>query len=166
MSDKIQKFVNMLSSNKELAYDVETGGLVPGDMTPLDWKRGYVCGYSLSDGQDKVYIPVRHEGGGNIECVKEFEQTISKIIEGRTAPLIGHNIKFDYHFSQNHGIKLGNKIIDTMVTEALINENRNSYSLENVCRNYPITPKKGKILNNHIAQKFNLKTVKGAMGHF
>ncbi len=164
-TDKVTKFMNMLKGNEPLAYDVETGGPVPGDGAPLDWKRGYVCGYSLSDGVDSVYVPVRHDSN-NIDMVDTFEHDMAKAIRSRTEPLIGHNIKFDAHFSYNHGILLGDKVVDTMVDAALLNENKFSYNLENCCKEYDIPQKKGKELKEHIANRFNFKSTKDAMGHY
>lgn len=164
--DKVNKFINMLKADEPLAYDVETGGHVPGDGAPLNWKTGYVCGYSLSDGVDKVYVPVRHNGG-NIDRPDDFERDVSKIIKERKEPLIGHNIKFDAHFSANHGIVLGDNVVDTMVDAALLNENKFSYSLENSTKEYDIPQKKGKELYAHIAKLFpGVPNKADAMGHF
>lgn len=163
---KADKFINMLKADESLAYDVETGGKVPGDGGPLDWKRGYVCGYSLSDGVDKVYVPVRHNGG-NIDRPDDFERDVAKIIKERKEPLIGHNIKFDSHFSANHGIILGDKVVDTMVDAALLNENKFSYNLENSCKEYDIPQKKGKELYKHISDTFpGVPNKADAMGHY
>jgi len=110
------KFLNLLQADKELAYDVETNG--------IKWQKTFVCGYSLSDGHDKFYVPVRHLGGGiengNIGNVEEFEKEIAKTVKKRTKKLIGHNIKFDAHQSLNHGIDLGKNVGDTMVYAAAI----------------------------------------------
>lgn len=157
MNDKIEKFFKILTNTKEPAYDVETNG--------LDWKRCYTCGYSVSDGNESVYIPVRHSSN-NIECVDDFEHNLSNAINNHTGKIVGHNIKFDSHFSENHGIKLGNKVEDTMVHEALLDEYRRSYALENVCKSYDIEPKKGKTLYEHIAQQFGVKPTRDAMAHF
>jgi len=156
MHDKIQKFFNILNNTKKPAYDVETNG--------LDWKRCYTCGYSVSDGHESVYIPVRH-GSANIEMVDTFEHNLAKFIASHPGNIVGHNIKFDAHFSENHGILL-NKVEDTMVYEALLDEHQRSYSLENVCKRYDIEPKKGKTLYEHIAQQFGVKPDRNAMGHF
>lgn len=166
VAEKAEKFLKMLAVDEPLAYDVETGGKTPGDGAPLDWKRGYVCGYSLSDGVDKVYVPVRH-ASGNLECVDDFERYANKTIQQRTEPLIGHNIKFDAHFSYNHYIELGDNIVDTMVDAALLNENKFSYNLENSCKEYDIPQKKGKELYKHISETFaGVPNKPDAMGHF
>ncbi len=165
-SEKAEKFMNMLKGDEPLAYDVETGGPEPGDGAPLDWKRGYVCGYSLSDGVTSVYVPVRH-GSDNLLAGALFESDIAKTVAARKEPLIGHNIKFDAHFSFNHGISLGDKVVDTMVDAALLNENKFSYSLENTCKEYDIPQKKGKELYAHIASQYpGVPNKPDAMGHF
>lgn len=151
------KFFNILNNTKEPAFDVETNG--------LDWKRCHVCGYSISNGSEAVYIPVRHSSS-NIEHVDRFESRLARDICSHPGKIVGHNIKFDAHFSQNHAIYLGNKQICTMVNEALLDENRRSYSLENVAKTYDIEPKKGKELYEHISKQFGCKSTRDSMGHF
>lgn len=159
MTNNIEKFLNILSSNKVVAYDIESNG--------LSWHSCYCCGYSVSDGIDAEYISVRHEGGGNIDSIDTFEFLMADIIKKRTKSIVTHNGKFDYHFSQNHNIILGNKLIDTMTQEALLNENLFSYSLENICKNHEgVTPKKGKLLYEHIARNFGCKPTRDSMGLF
>lgn len=157
MSD-IEKFFRILNETKEPAYDVETTG--------LDWKRNKCIGYSVSDGKDSVYIPTGHTGGGNISCVDDFKHNLCSCIKQHTGKIIGHNIKFDMHFSENDNIKLNNSVIDTMVMEALLNENRRSYSLENVAKHYNITPKHGKTLYEHISTQFGCKPDRNSMGSY
>lgn len=144
---KIENLLNMLNSNTLVAYDVETSG--------LKWQNCYVCGYSVSDGQSAYYVPVRHEAGGNISHVDAFEREVAEAIKQRKKPLIGHNIKFDSHFSLNHKIELGDNIIDTMVAAALLDENARSYSLASVASKYPDIPQKlGSELVSHIIGSF------------
>lgn len=158
MSDNINKFFNILKETKEPAYDVETTG--------LDWKRCHTIGYSISDGTEAVYISVRHTGGGNIDQPEHFEHDLNLHIKEHKGKIVGHNMKFDMHFSENHGVKFGDQVADTMVNEALLNENRRSYSLENVAKSYDITPKHGKRLYEYIASKFNIPPDRNSMGHF
>lgn len=153
-----EKFFKILNGTKEPAYDVETNG--------LDWKRCHTIGYSISDGTEAAYVPVRHSGGGNIDQPEHFEQHLSKSIKEHKGKIIGHNVKFDMHFSENHGIKFGDQVADTMVYEALLNENRRSYSLENVAKQYNVTPKHGKTLYEYIAKQFDVPGTRDAMGHY
>lgn len=154
------KFFRILKETKDPAIDVETSG--------LRWTKDYVCGYSVSDGTDAVYIPVRHAGGGNISQPDYFECELGKSVSELDTKLIGHNIKFDMHFSENQGIKFKN-VEDTMVNEALLDENRRSYSLENVANSYKdkgVTPKLGKLLYEHIGREFGVKPDRSSMAHY
>lgn len=153
------KFIGMLRQNVPLGYDVETDG--------LQWQKCNVCGYSLSDGIESVYVPVRHGGGANIDQPELFEQEVGRIIKDRTKPLVGWNLKFDRHMSLNHGIDLNYIDADAMVYEALLNEFRGSYSLESISSYYPSVPaKKGKELYAHIGGSFNIPANRNSMGHF
>ncbi len=153
------KFLRILEGTNEPAYDVETNG--------LNWKGGFICGYSVSDGKEAVYVPVRHGLGGNISQVDKFENRVASIVNNHKGKIVGHNIKFDAHFSENHGIILGNKVIDTMTMACLLDENRRSFSLENVCKQYPeIIQKGGKELYEHIGRLFNVKPTRDSLAHF
>lgn len=158
MNEKADRFLRMLSHDVELGYDVETSG--------LKWQKCFTCGYSLSDGADAVYVPVRHEGGNNIDRPEEFEAEVNRIIQSRTKPLILWNAKFDMHFSENHGIFLGKNIIDGMVNACLLDENRRSFALGNVAKGYDIEQKKETDLYAHIGRTFNIKPDRSSMSHF
>lgn len=163
MTDKQEKFFNILNNSPKVAYDVETNG--------LRWQTMYVCGYSVSNGQESVYIPTRHNmpagGIGNIENVEKFEKHLAGCINNNKNTIIGHNIKFDSHFSENHGVKLNKNIKDTMTRAALINENKMSYSLENCAKTYPDIPqKKGTELYEHIARKVGCKPNSKSMAYY
>lgn len=154
----INKFFRILDETKEVAYDVETNG--------LDWKSCHICGYSVSDGKDSEYIPVRHGGGANISDVSRFEHSLDKSITKHPGKIIGWNTKFDMHFSENHKIKFGNKVVDGMVYEALLNENKRSYALKNCLKEHGIEHKSDKALYEHIAQQFGCEPNRDSMGHY
>jgi len=158
VTNNIEKFFKIIRDTKEFAIDVETTG--------LRWQHDHIVGYSVSDGIDAVYIPTNHTGGGNIENIELFKKTLANSVNVHTGRIIGHNIKFDMHFSENEGIILGDKVADTMVHEALLNENRRSYSLENVAKNYDVVPKLGRLLYEHISKQCNVPPTRDAMGHF
>lgn len=158
VNEEAVKYLNMLSSNQELGYDVETNG--------LRWQTCNVCGYGISDGRESYYVPTRHAGGNNISNVEAFEKQVSHIISERTAPLIAHNAKFDMHMSQNHGIYI-NKVVDTMTMGAILNENRRSFSLKNLCKEHPdIVQKNDNEIYKYLADLFGCKPDASSMGHY
>lgn len=154
-----EKFLSILRQPMELAYDIETTG--------LDYHRCVAIGYSISDGVKSVYVPVRHTGGGNIHQPEQFELEVAKIINFRSHDLIGHNIKFDSHFSIKHGIELGTKIKDTMIAACLLDENKLLYSLSSVAKCYPDVPQKiEEELYRHISQQFGCPATRKSMEHY
>ena len=157
---KIAKFFNIMASEKDFAYDVETTG--------LSWQKDRIVGYSVSDGVEGLYIPVRHTGGGNINDPQQFERQVALAIKKHPKKIIGHNLKFDAHFSENEGIELQqHQIEDTMTRAALINENKRSYSLEACCKDHPEIPQKiGQQLYEHIAQAAGCSPTRDSMGYF
>jgi len=155
---EVDKFINMLSADKPLALDTETNG--------LKWSKCGVCGYGVSDGIDVAYVPVRHGGGDNINDPVAFERSVGQIISKRKTPLTLQNAKFDKHMCYNHGIEINNTK-DTMVAGALLNENQFSFSLANLCKNYPDIPqKKGKDLYEYLAGLFSGKPDAKQMGNY
>lgn len=160
-NQRIEKFFNIVSSQQNFALDVETTG--------LKWTKDVTIGYSVSDGNERIYIPVRHTPGGNIEHVDAFEKHLARKIDEHPPPkkIIMHHGKFDMHFSENHGVKIGNRAKDTMTRAAIINENRRGYSLEACCKDYPDIPqKKGQELYEHIAQITGCKPNRSAMANY
>lgn len=158
IEDDREKVFNIIRDSKQFAYDVETTG--------LSWQRDSLIGYSFSDGKEAYYVATNHTGGGNIPDREQFQSALAKEINKTKAKIIGHNIKFDMHFSANEGVFLGNKVIDTQTTEALLDENRYSYSLGNVSKSYEITPKQEQELYDHISRRFSVPNNRKSMSHF
>lgn len=178
MEDKIITAINMIRNARVLAVDTETSG--------LDWKRNYAVGYVFTVGNDSVYLPVRHGGGGNIPCrhghnhlyenaeVEDaskipnhsLEIVLADEIAHRTAKTVGHNLKFDAHFMAQRGIMLGRNLSCTMNNQTLIDEYTPSYSLASLARRYKLPAKKDMELYEYMAGVFNLPNSKNIMANF
>jgi len=159
--DPVEQFLNILSSNQEVAYDTETTG--------LKWQTDKPIGYSVSAGtpESSVYIPTAHTGGGNIPNPKAFIELVKSTIANRTKPLFVHNGGFDSHFSLIDGIELGNKLKDTLIGANLLDENQRGYSLDHCASLHPDIPqKKGELLYAHIAESFGVPATRASMSHF
>jgi len=103
----------------------------PGHFDP----DAYMVGVSLAspDGK-KVYLPLRHEGGGNLP----LEETLADLREllARPMPKVGAAIMYDVGFLAKDNIELGGTWIDVAGVEALIDENRHTYSLNSLATRY------------------------------
>ena len=169
---------------KALSYDTETSG--------VDWRYnspvGYVVGPSSADvdvstvqAGHVVYVPVRHGGGGNLPGgkplqapddaieVHPFEKELAKAFEDRRRlglPVVGHNLKFDAHFSANVGIYLGRDMVCTQNNAAILDEYARSYSLDACAQAMGVEAKKGEELYAHMAQLFGGAATRNQMANY
>jgi len=120
---------------KQIAIDVETRdpniktngpGWATGD--------GEIVGYAIAVDGWFGYIPIRHEHGGNLD-ERIVNKWLKKVFEC-PADKIMHNAQYDAGWIRRMGFTINGRIIDTMVVASLLDENRFSYSLNNVAYDY------------------------------
>ena len=124
-----------LSDAKEIAIDLETRDpdiktLGPGWAT----KNGEVVGYAIATEGWKGYIPTGHLGGGNLDK-RIVSKWLKKVFESQ-ADKIMHNAQYDLGWLLSEGFTVNGRIIDTMITASLLDENRYSYSLNALSYDY------------------------------
>lgn len=117
---------------EEIAIDVETRDPNLKQKGP-GWptKDGEVVGYAIAVPGWKCYIPVGHAGGGNLDK-RIVSKWLKKVFEC-PADKIMHNAQYDLGWIRAEGFEVKGRIIDTMITASLIDENRFSYSLNALC---------------------------------
>jgi len=120
-----------LSDEKEIAIDLETRDE---NMKTLGtgWARkdGEIVGIAVAAGSFTGYYPVNHQSGGNLPRSKVFKW-IQEVLK-TNADKIMHNAQYDLGWIRSMGWEVKGNIIDTMVTAALVDENRRSYSLNSL----------------------------------
>ena len=143
-----------LTEAKKIAIDVETRdpnikangpGWATGD--------GEVVGYAIATDTWSGYIPIRHNGGGNLD-ERIVNRWLKKVFEC-PADKIMHNAQYDAGWIRRMGFDLKGKIFDTMLIGSLLDENRFSYSLNALAFDYLDKTKSEKLLNE-AAQAFGL----------
>jgi DNA polymerase I-like protein with 3'-5' exonuclease and polymerase domains len=126
-----------LSSAKLVSFDVETKdpGIKTSRLSAFD-KTGYVLGFSVgTDDGFRAYYPLRHPDGGNLDR----EKTLAWLRDAMATnvPKVGANILYDLEWARlDLGVSLRGPKICVQATEALIDENRKSYSLDSLARLY------------------------------
>jgi DNA polymerase I-like protein with 3'-5' exonuclease and polymerase domains len=117
-----------ITDASEIAIDVETRDPKIKENGP-GWptKNGEVVGYAVAVAGWSGYLPIRHLGGGNLD-EKIVNRWMKKVCEC-PADKIMHNAQYDAGWLRATGFTINGRIIDTMVTANLIDENRFSYSL-------------------------------------
>ena len=125
-----------LTQSTYMAIDLETCD--PNLMTlGPGWARddGFIVGIAVSAGDFDGYYPIKHQGGGNLTQRRVMEWLKVQLATPHI-PKIMHNATYDAGWLRWAGVKIEGKIIDTMVAAPLIDENRFSYSLNNLGRDY------------------------------
>jgi DNA polymerase I-like protein with 3'-5' exonuclease and polymerase domains len=145
---------------KPIAFDTETTGITVKDK---------ICGYVITNEEYSIYVPVRHEAGGNIPNAADFEHELARAFADRSRLIlrtVGHNLGFDLRICLRHGIVLAGPLEDTMINEAIISDITQGYSLDECCIRRKVTPKKGDAIYAEIARRFGGLPDRKQMGKF
>ena len=125
-----------LSQAKEIAIDLETRdeGISSGRGAGWATGNGNIIGFAVAVEGWQGYYPFAHFGGGNMipEQVRRYIKSICKL----PCPKIFHNAQYDVGWLEQEGFKINGDIIDTMIAAAIVDENRFSYSLNALSKDY------------------------------
>ena len=129
-----------LAGVKKLCVDVETCDPKLTESGPGVRTGGYVAGLGIgTDDGRRWYFPVRHEGGGNLDedLIKRWARAELGAFDGQ---LVGASLIYDldYLTAPAWGIKFDKvkEFHDVQVAEALLDEWRNDYSLDEISKEY------------------------------
>jgi len=135
-----------LTQYKQIAIDLET---CDPNLTTLGpgWVRkdGYIVGIAIAAGDWQGYFPIRHQNGHNMDA-RIALKWLQKQMATPHIDKIMHNATYDLGWLRAEGVKVEGRIIDTMITGAVVDENRWSYSLNNLGRDYLDERKDEKLL--------------------
>ena len=125
-----------LTRSEYIAIDLETNDPNLTELGP-GWARddGFIVGIAIAAGDFVGYYPIRHEAGGNIPQRKVM-MWLKDHLNTPHIPKIMHNATYDAGWLRWAGVKIEGRIIDTMIAAPLINENRFSYSLNSLSKDY------------------------------
>ena len=121
-----------LSKEKLIAIDLETCDT---NLTThgSGWATGtgYVTGIAVATADWEGYYPINHNGG-NLDKTKVLDwfKGVAKL----DCDKVFHNASYDIGWLRSLGIKVNGKIHDTMISSALIDENRYSYTLNSLAK--------------------------------
>ena len=136
-----------LKEYSEIAIDLETrdpnlmtmgSGSVSGD--------GEVVGIAVAVEGWSGYFPIAHEAGGNMDralVLDWFEEVLHT-----DATKIFHNAMYDVSWIRSLGFQIRGGIIDTMIAASLVNENRWSFTLDSISKEFIGMGKNEKVLTD------------------
>jgi len=94
------------------------------------WKHhdGEVIGIAIADHEKEIYLPFGHQGGGNL--ARNVCADYTRLCVQRATEVIMANAQYDLGWLKTLGIEVSCPVRDIQVAEALLDEERNSYSLD------------------------------------
>jgi DNA polymerase I-like protein with 3'-5' exonuclease and polymerase domains len=124
------------SEAKRIAIDLETRDPQLTTLGPGALRDGYVVGVAvgIEDGET-FYLPVAHEGGGNLDPRHVWAYLRENAAEF-TGDVVGANLQYDLSYLLEHGVEFPRirYFRDVQVAEPLLDELQLSYSLEEIAR--------------------------------
>lgn len=125
-----------LTGYREVAVDLETHDP---NLTTLGpgWARGdgKVVGIAVAAGDDTWYFPIAHANGPNLDrklVLRWFQKQMATPRQRK----VMHNAQYDLGWLLAEGVEVQGEVVDTMVVAAIVDENRLSYSLDNLAKEY------------------------------
>jgi len=143
-----------LQGHKLLALDTETRDPALKTEGPgWAWKGGYMVGFSLATPSWRRYYALRHEGGDNLPDPDRALQWLRQELAAYTGTLVLMNGMYDLGWLGTEGITVNPAatLRDVMFVEALLDENRKSYSLNAIAGAYKLERKDTTLLNEAAA---------------
>ena len=135
-----------LTQHKCISVDLET---CDPNLTTLGpgWARkdGYIVGIAVAAGDWEGYFPIRHANGHNMDA-RITLKWLKKMMATPHIDKVMHNATYDLGWLRAEGVEVQGRVIDTMITGAVVDENRFSYSLNNLGRDYLAERKNEKLL--------------------
>jgi len=124
-----------LDDYREIAIDLETKDPNLINMGS-GWARkdGHVIGIAVAVEGRSWYFPIRHELGSNFDPKLTYDWLRDVVSKDRD--YIFHNAPYDVGWLRAEGVEVKGRVVDTMVCAPLLNENRFSYSLNALSKDY------------------------------
>jgi DNA polymerase I-like protein with 3'-5' exonuclease and polymerase domains len=121
---------------KEIAIDTETKDPNLTSMGSGCIRRdGHIAGYAIAVDGASYYLPVRHEEGPNLDP-HQIRRYMSNLCADPDRTYVFHNAPYDIGWLHAEGIDVKGSVVDTMVAAPLLDENRFSYRLDALGKDY------------------------------
>jgi len=118
-----------------IGFDLETrdDGIQAKVGSAWPWRGGHVAGYSVVADNFRGYLPINHEGGGNLDP-ELVHRWLNDVMADETQLKVGANIMYDLGWASTEGVTVRGPVRDVQWAEALLNEHRWSYALDVIAR--------------------------------
>lgn len=151
---------------KKVSIDTETKDPYLTDLGPGTMRRdGHIVGVSLAfDDGPQFYLPLRHEGGDNMESEEAVWEYLRYESNKFTGEIVGMNLAYDLDWLTNYGVTfpLASFFRDIMIADPLIYEMHPGYSMDAISKRWGFAGKEEDLLKR-AGKIFRLKNVKAEM---
>jgi len=118
---------------------------------------GHLAGISLAtELGHKLYLPIGHEGGGNLDKKLVIRYVNEQLSRPRQAK-VGANFLYDLEWLHTEGIQVVGPKYDVQVAEPLLDENKLMYNLDSLATEYLGRTKDEALLKAAVAEQFGKK---------
>lgn len=150
----------VINPNQPIIIDLETCDpelktTAPGYITGV----GFVAGIAIASEEGAWYIPIRHTKGKNYN-EEEVIRWLNYVCSADTEKVF-HNAQYDLGWLKWLGVEIHGRVFDTMLAAPLLDENRFSYQLDDLGKEYFGEGKFEEALKMAVEEEFaNTKTHK------
>lgn len=129
--EELTRFIQVLESQSRIAIDVETTG--------LDVHKHELVGISFSWKKEfAAYIPLRHR---TLDAPKQLDpeevlKRLRPLFENPAIQKVGQNLKFDFSFLAQAGLRMKNLHFDTMIASYCLDPSRSSHRLKDLAAEF------------------------------
>lgn len=129
-----------ISGRKRIALDIEGHDPDLNDLGPGAHREGgRVCGVAIGyEAHDASYYPTAHETGPNVEDPDKFYDRLRHEAKEFDGEMVGTNLQYDLDWLRaRHGVIFSKaKFRDIQIAEPLLDENRMTYKLGALAKDY------------------------------
>jgi DNA polymerase-1 len=128
---RLEEWLERLRSAELIALDIAT--------TTLDYMRAEVVGLSFSvEPGVAAYLPLRHDYAGAPDQLDRDRVlgALAPVLADPKRPKLGHQLKFDCHVLENHGLRLAGLRYDTMLESYVWNSVATRHDVDAVAARY------------------------------
>ena len=134
---------------KHVTFDLETKDTYFDELGPgYVGRDGHVIGYSVKlDAQRGFYVPIRHEGGGNVDTDQglAYLRDNAKEFDGA---IIGANLKYDFGWARREKVTFPkiSRIHDVLLAAPILDDTHFKYNLDIVAKRLGLSGKNEGVL--------------------
>jgi DNA polymerase I-like protein with 3'-5' exonuclease and polymerase domains len=147
-----------LDSAEIIGVDTETKDLELDTKGPGVRRGAHIVGLSVATEDRAWYFPMRHEIQPELNMDPELVMRWAGDNLSGNTPKVGANLLYDADFLLEEGVDIGSNLHDIQVAEALIDENRFSFSLEALAQDYLGTGKETSVLESWAHRAYGTRT--------